>query len=529
MADWKGAVKDFLDVRIGGYSTPHLFKFYMDGDNPAMVYKEHCNDSEWMPEGGAIYWFKRDRYGRWAGPSFPLEQFALKLNLDNGDFVKRRQGVSALVEEWKDERPEFEKHEEWKRQLEISRLDYWDKQSDMFNKLEQEKTSQPAPLSTPFWPTRMTGSVEEVKIHRDDSKDFWYLYSLEQEVDVEPDAEDSIEDPITSMEMIDVWKTLCVKQQWLEWDRKHAKQCAWFYIGKLHLSFPIFVDFYGRIRVLNRNTTIVTLFTAAKVNDKKINAFFLAREEFHNITLTSQEAFNDPTLDGSLGRFKTRISHDHALRKELDMRIECLVHSHVHYLFGTYEEISWTVEHRDDTLDVLFNRKKYARGGKKAVTFSTGWSRDVYDCPYCGDGHIRWSGARMAGRWGGRVVGCEDWRMGGWQNGGMARWEDGQAAGWQDGRVAGWKDGRTVRSSSEARPSYGGVSRWSGARMAGRWGGRVVGCEDRRMGGLQNDGMARWEDGRAAGWQNGRVAGWKDGRTVGSSGEARPSYGGVSR
>ncbi|GBG90255.1 hypothetical protein CBR_g50433 [Chara braunii] len=164
MADWKGAVKNFFDMRIGGHFTPHLFKFYMDGDNPAMVYKEHCNDSEWLSEGGAIYWFKRDGYGRWAGPSFPLEPCGLKLNLDNEDFVKGRQGVSALVEEWKDKRPEFEKHEDWKRQLKTSHLDYWEKQLDMFNKLEQEKTSRPAPFSTPFWPTPMTGSVKEVKV-----------------------------------------------------------------------------------------------------------------------------------------------------------------------------------------------------------------------------------------------------------------------------------------------------------------------------------------------------------------------------
>ncbi|GBG59686.1 hypothetical protein CBR_g54791 [Chara braunii] len=223
-----------------------------------------------------------------------------------------------------------------------------------------------------------------IELDRDDDKDFWYLYSLEKEVDLEPDGEDGIEDPVAPTEMIDAWKTLCIKQQWSQQDRKHAKQCAWFCIGKAHLQFPIFVDFNGRIRVLNRNTTVVTLFTAAKVNDKKINALFLAREEFYNGTLTYQEAFNSPTLAGSLGRFKTRISHDHALRKEIEMRIECLVHIQVHYLFDNYDEIWWNVEHRDDTLDVILDRKKYTRGGKKAVTFSTGWSRDVYDCPYCG-------------------------------------------------------------------------------------------------------------------------------------------------
>ncbi|GBG80769.1 hypothetical protein CBR_g31323 [Chara braunii] len=82
----------------------------------------------------------------------------------SGRAVKLNDRVSALVEEWKDERPEFEKQEDWKRQLKTSCLNYWEKQLDMLNKLEQEKTSQLVLLSTSFWPTPMTESVEEVKV-----------------------------------------------------------------------------------------------------------------------------------------------------------------------------------------------------------------------------------------------------------------------------------------------------------------------------------------------------------------------------
>ncbi|GBG60746.1 hypothetical protein CBR_g12484 [Chara braunii] len=117
-------------------------------------------------DGGMVVWQDggTDQQGRWAGPSFALEPCSLKLNLDNRDFIKGHQGVSALVEEWRDERPKFEKHEDWKRQLKTSRLEYWEKELDMFNQLKTEKNSEPIPLSTSFWPSPMTESVEELKV-----------------------------------------------------------------------------------------------------------------------------------------------------------------------------------------------------------------------------------------------------------------------------------------------------------------------------------------------------------------------------
>ncbi|GBG90087.1 hypothetical protein CBR_g50180 [Chara braunii] len=42
-----------------------------------------------------------------------------------------------------------------------------------------------------------------IELHRDDGKEFWYLYSLEKEVDVKLDDEGSTEDPVTPTEMID--------------------------------------------------------------------------------------------------------------------------------------------------------------------------------------------------------------------------------------------------------------------------------------------------------------------------------------
>ncbi|GBG84041.1 hypothetical protein CBR_g37918 [Chara braunii] len=224
---------------------------------------------------------------------------------------------------------------------------------------------------------RMGATADDLVVDRDMGRNFWYLYSLEDEIDVEPVDEEGDPEPATLEEMTDAWRVLCAKQRWLDPDRRHVKLCAWFCLGQPIVPAPVIIDYYGRIWVFNRNTTIVTLFTTVKIDGQKMEALFIAREEFRGVTLNFVQAFRSPTVEGELRRFRNRLSHDAALRRELNFRVDCLVHSQLHYLFDNCGEISWKLEHRNHNLEVVFQEEEHGLS----------MARDVNDCPYCHNGH----------------------------------------------------------------------------------------------------------------------------------------------
>ncbi|GBG60300.1 hypothetical protein CBR_g4255 [Chara braunii] len=225
--------------------------------------------------------------------------------------------------------------------------------------------------------SRMGATADDLVVDGDMGWNFWYLYSLEDEIDVEPLGEEGDPEPVTPEEMTDAWRVVCAKQSWSDADRRQVKLCAWFCLGQLVVPAPVIIDYYSRLRVFNRYTTVVTLFTAVKVDGRNIRALFIAREEFRGVTLNSVQAFRNPTVEGALRRFRDRLSYNAALRKEINFRVDCLVHSQLHYLFDNCDEISWKVEDRDRNLEAVFQEEEYR--------LST--THDVYDCPYCRNGH----------------------------------------------------------------------------------------------------------------------------------------------
>ncbi|GBG74373.1 hypothetical protein CBR_g18784 [Chara braunii] len=326
IADWRRVVDRYVDKSIVGMSKPNLFKFFMLNGNPVMVYKKYCTDAEWMPEGKPVHWMNFNQTSARASASSSSHGGVSPDRIpDLGLFI-----LDKNI--W-----EYERVNCSRRYLNIE--------------LDVAPDGQVPVI------LRMGATADDLAVDRDVGWNFWYLYSLEDEIDVEPVGEEGDSEPATPEEMTDVWRVVCAKQSWSNADRRHVKLCAMFCLGQPVVPAPIIIDYYGRVRVFNRYTTIVMLFTAVKVDARKMKALFIAREEFRGVTLNSVQAFRSPTVEGALRRFRDPFSHDATLRKEVNFRVDCLVHSQLHYLFDNCDEISWKVEHRDHNLEAVFERR----------------------------------------------------------------------------------------------------------------------------------------------------------------------------
>ncbi|GBG88113.1 hypothetical protein CBR_g46602 [Chara braunii] len=140
MVDWKTAISPYLDNLISGHATPHLFRFYMEDDNPAMLYKAHCTDKNWGLEKGPVYWFKRSADKKWAGPEWGFEPRRESPNPASGDFTNGKAGLRVLVKTWKDAMNEWETQTIEERQLKTSKLRYWTERLTEFDNIEVEET-----------------------------------------------------------------------------------------------------------------------------------------------------------------------------------------------------------------------------------------------------------------------------------------------------------------------------------------------------------------------------------------------------
>ncbi|GBG80184.1 hypothetical protein CBR_g30550 [Chara braunii] len=154
MVDWKTTISPYLDNLISGHATPHLFCFYMEDDNPAMLYKAHCTDKNWGPEKGPVYWFKRSADKKWAGPEWGFEPRRESPDPASGDFTNGKAGLRVLVKTWKDAMNEWETQTIEERQLKTSRLRYWTERLTEFDNIEVEET-RTVSLSFSFWPKPM--------------------------------------------------------------------------------------------------------------------------------------------------------------------------------------------------------------------------------------------------------------------------------------------------------------------------------------------------------------------------------------
>lgn len=230
------------------------------------------------------------------------------------------------------------------------------------------------------------------EICEDHGKNFWYLYVLYKEIrEPLPTEECPInvfrraETERSQSQNVSAWDMVCDREEWSSDDKLHQKVCAWFCLGKPKFLEPVTVDYFGRVRVWNRGTAVVTLFSAAKVDGRKTTVFFLAREEFHGVNLTVEEAFETSGVLGSLARFKHRLTIDSGLKHELKLRVDCLVHQQLHTLLDRYGcmEVELSVEHRDKTLDHVISREKYVSTGFNEVTLKNGAKKFIRDCRYC--------------------------------------------------------------------------------------------------------------------------------------------------
>jgi hypothetical protein len=97
MAAWRGVVKPFLRKEMGGHTVPHLFRFFMAGDTPAMIYKDFCDDSQWLPEDGPSFLFAREGNEPPNGPPLNLVQPKACVPSCTGDLLRGWEGVDAYV------------------------------------------------------------------------------------------------------------------------------------------------------------------------------------------------------------------------------------------------------------------------------------------------------------------------------------------------------------------------------------------------------------------------------------------------
>ncbi|GBG82303.1 hypothetical protein CBR_g34587 [Chara braunii] len=150
LADRKNVIDPFLDHKIKGHATPHLFRFFMDGDNPAMLYKEHCTKKKWKPETDLVYGFKRGVDNKWAGSQWSFQPFRGSPNLQADDLIYEIAGIRILQKSWENTQNEWETQDEHTRVLKYARLRYW---TDRLNEFEKrsEKDSGTVPLQSAFW------------------------------------------------------------------------------------------------------------------------------------------------------------------------------------------------------------------------------------------------------------------------------------------------------------------------------------------------------------------------------------------
>ncbi|GBG69412.1 hypothetical protein CBR_g4107 [Chara braunii] len=154
IADWKTAIDPYIDHKIKGHATPHLFRFYMDGDNLAMMYKEFCTDKKWESDTGPVYWFKRDALNGWAGPEWGFQPYRESPNPEAGDFVNGIAGLRVLHRSWENSQNHWETQDEHTRAMNCRRLNYWSDNLKKFENISQEESGT-RPLEGPFWPTPM--------------------------------------------------------------------------------------------------------------------------------------------------------------------------------------------------------------------------------------------------------------------------------------------------------------------------------------------------------------------------------------
>lgn len=208
---------------------------------------------------------------------------------------------------------------------------------------------------------------------RDNGSNVWYMYSLIEELEVliEDDMLARLED------MNGAYTLLRAIQNWLDIDDNALRNCAWCCLGKPVIQIPVILDYYGRAQVYTRGEVVATIFTSVKVKREIMTAFFLVREDFR-----------DQRKDSStILRFNERMSVDPMLGKELNHRIDCLVHAQVHFLLDLCKELFFTFEQRDFSMCDVFRRDKHHRSGVFELELVGGRRRKVYDCPYCEDGH----------------------------------------------------------------------------------------------------------------------------------------------
>ncbi|GBG69462.1 hypothetical protein CBR_g4157 [Chara braunii] len=114
----------------------------------------------------------------------------------------------------------------------------------------------------------------QTTIVRDRGSNMWYLYWILEEVKL-LEVPSSQEEKMDVEDKVDDKESLRFEQEWGCMNEQHAKLCAWYCIGKLQLRFPVIIDYHGRVRLFNRGTPVLTLFTMAKLCGKQMRVFFM--------------------------------------------------------------------------------------------------------------------------------------------------------------------------------------------------------------------------------------------------------------
>ncbi|GBG80516.1 hypothetical protein CBR_g30977 [Chara braunii] len=153
IADWKTSIDPYIDHKIKGHATPHLFRFYMDGDNP-MMYKEFLTNKKWEPDTGPVYWFVKDTHNGRAGPQWGFQPCCESPNPLASDFVNGIAGVRVFHKSWENSQNQSVTQDEHTRAMKRRRLSYWTDHLKKFENISHEESGI-MPLQGASWPAPM--------------------------------------------------------------------------------------------------------------------------------------------------------------------------------------------------------------------------------------------------------------------------------------------------------------------------------------------------------------------------------------